>query len=258
LPYAELRRASENVLRRHNPAPGKVPEVHRLAHRLGFGPVVDGTVIPEAPFGERAPAFSADVPMIVGTTLNEFVTAINHPEFEEMTEAELLSSVEERYPGRGAAIVSTFRGRTPGLKPFDLWSRIATAPVRQAAIAQASKKSALGAAPAWLYCFAWRTPVLDGRPRAFHCADIPFVFHNTDLCDRMTGGGPQARRLSRAMADAWVRFARDGDPNHPGIPRWTPYSERSGTTLTFDDPMRTAAHADRDELSSLAGPKDQS
>ena len=71
-----------------------------------------------------------------------------------------LSASPTSFRARAAAIVSAFRQRTPGQKPFDLWSRIAAAPVRQAAIAQAAMKSAQGAAPAWLYCFAWQTPVL--------------------------------------------------------------------------------------------------
>ncbi len=31
----------------------------------------------------------------------------------------------------------------------------------------------------------------------------------------MTGGGPEARELAGKMSDAWMHFARTGDPNHP-------------------------------------------
>jgi para-nitrobenzyl esterase len=100
----------------------------------------------------------------------------------------------------------------------------------------------------WLYIFSWQTPVLDGRPRAFHCLDIPFVFDNSDRCDHMTGGGPDARKLGQAMADSWVQFARSGNPNHSGIPIWDAYSDKSGVNLIFDDCMHTVRHPDRDEL----------
>jgi len=253
LPYAELRRASEAVLRQANPSAGGPPDVRRAGLGLGFGPVVDGKVLPAAPFAPDAPALSADVPMIIGTTLNEFTHALNHPEYELMTESELVERVERSYPGREAAVLAAFRRRTPQAKPFDLWSRIATAPVREAAIRQAGAKSSQQKAPAYLYWFNWQTPVFDGRPRAFHCAELPFVFFNSDRCDTMTGGGVAARALAGRVADAWIQFARTGDPNHPGLPRWTPFERAGAPTLLFDDPTRLELGPDRAELASLAG-----
>src|SRR4029079_9385038 len=125
-------------------------------------------------------------------------------------------------PGRGATIVGAFRARTPRAKPFDIWSRIASAPVRQAAIAQAKAKARLNAAPAYLYWFTRVAAVLDGRPRAFHCAEIPYVFANAERCPSMTDGGPKAVALSGKMADAWIAFARTGNPNHSALPHWEP------------------------------------
>ncbi len=252
LPYAELQRASQTALRKANPPMGGVPDIRAMASRLSFAPVADGTVLPAPPFDPRAPDLTADVPMIIGTTLNEFATGMNHPEYELMTDAELMARTEAMYPGRGAVVVAAFRRRTPEARPFDLWSRIASAPVRREAIRQAASKAALGRAPAYLYWFAWRTPIFDGRPRAFHCAEIPFVFANTDLCDRMTGGGPRARALSDIVSDAWISFARTGDPNHAGMPRWTPFAPGTVPTMIFDDETRLERDPDGEEQASFA------
>jgi para-nitrobenzyl esterase len=251
LPYAELQRASMAALSKANGAAGGAPDLRRMASRLMFAPVADGHVIPEAPFAPRAPAMSAEVPMIVGTTLNEFTTGINHPEYELMTDEELSARTEAMFPGRGRAVVAAFRRRTPQAKPFDLWSRIATAPVRQAAIDQVAAKAALGGAPAWLYWFTWQTPIFDGRPRAFHCAEIPFVFHNTDLCDHMTGGDARARALSGRMADAWIQFARTGNPDHPGMAHWAPFARGTAPSMIFDDETRLALDPDGAELAAV-------
>ncbi len=251
LPYAQLRRASEAVLRKANPR-AAAPDLRRINARLGFGPVVDGSVLPARPFGPKAPMLSADVPMIIGTTLNELTTAMNHPEYELMTDAQLLSRTEAAFPGQGRDIVAAFRGRTPMAKPFDLWSRIASAPARESAIRQAGAKAALGKAPAYLYWFTWQTPVFDGRPRAFHCAELPFVFCNTDRCDTMTGGGADARELSAKMADAWIQFARTGNPNHSGLPRWLPFARESVPTMMFDDSPHVVLNPDAGEQASIA------
>ena len=251
VPYLQLRKASETVIARENKAAEPGFDVRSLATRLGYGPVVDGTDLPRSPFDPDAPAISAQVPMIIGTTLNEFTSGINHPEYEAMTEAELLRRVEAANPGRGATIVGAFRARTPRAKPFDIWSRIASAPVRQAAIAQAKAKARLNAAPAYLYWFTRVPAVLDGRPRAFHCAEIPYVFANAERCPSMTDGGPKAVALSGKMADAWIAFARNGNPNHSALPHWEPVGAELEQSMLFDDEVRLASAADKAELSAL-------
>jgi len=231
MPYEQIVSAGEKVLARQ---PSGLPDFRRAAERMGWGPVMDGRIIPQHPFDPAAPAISARVPMIVGTNLNEFVTNINHPDGEDMTEEEMLARVRSLHGDRAAQVVAVFRERTPQAKPFDIWSRIAAAPIRAAAIEQCARKAAQHAAPAYLYWFTWQTPILDGRPRAFHCAELPFVFNNAERCETMTGGGPEAIELAHRMSDAWVRFARTGDPNGPGFPHWPAFDERRVPTMVFD------------------------
>lgn len=253
LPSAQIVKASSDVLRKNNPRPaGGVPNFRRMAQMLGFSPVVDGDVLPAHPFDPQASAISADVPMIVGTTLNEFITAINHPEYEEMAEAEMEQKVESLFPGKTKAIVAAFRERTPSAKPFDLWSHIAASTVRENAIKQCKAKAALGKAPAYLYWFAWQTPILDGRPRAFHCSEIAFAFDNTDRCENMTGGGPAARALAAKVSDAWIHFARTGNPNHAGIPNWAAFSPDNVATMIFDNKTEAINNPDGGEQKSIA------
>ncbi len=252
LPYADLLRASAAVLLKAN-RPGATGTDPTAGTRgLGFGPVCDGVVVPSLPFAPNAPAVSAEVPMIIGTTLNEFTTGINHPEYEFMGNSELLDRIEARYPGRARAIVAAFQRRTPAAKPFDIWSRVSSAPVRRAAIEQARSKAALGQAPAYLYWFTWHTPILDGRPRAFHCAEIPFVFDNVERCENMTGGGEVARALAARMADTWIQFARTGNPNHKGLPQWQSVSSQANPTMLFDSQTRLAIDPDLEEQASIA------
>lgn len=252
VPHARLLEAGQRVRARVNKPFDGFVDARLIPDHLDFAPVVDGAILPTCPFHPDAPAISADVPLIVGTTLNEFVHGINHPEVEAMSLAELTARAERFLPGKGASLVAAFRQRTPDASPFDLWSRIATAPIRKAAVDQAATKARQGGAPAYLYGFNWRSPVLDGRPRAFHCLDIPFAFANTDRCDSMTGGGQDARALSAQVADAFVAFARSGDPNHAGLPRWRPVTREGAATLIFDAKTRFDPDPDAIERAAIA------
>ena len=253
MPYAQLLEASTSVMRKNNPRPaGGVPNFRRMADMLGFAPVVDEQVLPAHPFDPQASEISAEVPMIVGTTLNEFVSAINHPEYEQMTDEEMVQKVEALFPGKSANIVVAFKQRTPNAKPFDIWSHIAASTVRENAIKQCKAKAALGKAPAYLYWFTWQTPILDGRPRAFHCAEIAFAFDNVERCENMTGGGADAQALAAKVSDAWIAFARTGDPSHPGIPKWTPFSPETVPTMIFDNKTELKNNPDGGEQKSIA------
>jgi len=252
LPFQQVLQAGQKVLRERNPTPTGIPNFRKLADRLGFAPVVDGSVLPAHPFEPQASALSADVPMIIGTTLNEFVTALNHPEYENMTSAELEQRVRVACGDKAPQVLAAFRRRAPNAKPFDVWSRIAASSVRQSALAQAAAKAAAGRAPAYVYWFTWQTPILDGRPRAFHCSEIAFVFDNTDRCENMTGGGADARALAAIMSEAWIHFARTGDPNHAGMPKWPAFSTSTSPTMIFDNRSRAENGPDADEQRSVA------
>ena len=86
-----------------------------------------------------------------------------------------------------------------------------------------------------MYMFTWESPVLDGIFRSTHCMEIPFVFNNADLHASMTGGGQEAIALADKMSQAWINFARTGNPNAEGLPQWPAYNPEEGATMIFDN-----------------------
>jgi para-nitrobenzyl esterase len=232
LPVEQVVAAGVTAQRKLTPPGGNVPG---SGGGVSWGPTVDGKILPNHAFDPGAPAISANVPMIIGTVLNEFTTGIGHPEYESMTMDEVRKRVSARYGDKAESIIEAYQRAYPGAKPFDVLSVALAAPTRQNAIMQAERKAALNAAPAYLYLFTWQTPVLQGRPRAFHCAELAFVFDNTDRCAAMTGGTAEARELGAKMSECWINFARKGDPNHSGIPHWAAFTPDKVQTMIFDN-----------------------
>jgi len=219
--------------------------------RIGWQPTVDGINLPMQPFDPVAPAISAQVPLLVGTVLNEFSTPLYDPRLVSMTQDELSAQVKTMYGDRTDRIVEVFRADYPSATPGQLMSCISAAPVRQSAVTQCDRKAAQHSAPAYNYWFRWQTPVFDGRPGAFHCSELSFVFDNTDRCAPMTGGGPIPRALASKVSDAWINFARTGDPNHPGLPQWPAFASDQETVMIFDNTCEVKNAPDRAERQAL-------
>ena len=86
------------------------------------------------------------------------------------------------------------------------------------AFLKASHKAAQKTDPVYLYMFAWQTTMHEGRPRSFHCSEIPFAFANTDRAENYTGASEEASKLADKVAKCWINFASFGNPNHKGLP----------------------------------------
>ena len=57
--------------------------------------------------------------------------------------------------------------------------------------------------------------------------------------------------LARTVSNAWVAFARTGNPNHAGMPQWAPYDEQSRLTMIFDTECRVVGDPTRTDRLNL-------
>ena len=245
--------AAKAVFPATEPSYSKPFDFERHAELKPWAPTVDGGILPESPFVNGAPAVSAKVPLLVGSTRMEAGVGWDWPDFEDFTMSDLTGAMTKAHGKEmGARVLAAFRRAHPEAKPCDLFALWQSSGSRRAVLRQASAKAAQGGAPAYVYLFAWNTPILDGRIRSYHCAELPFVFDNTDRCDAATGGGPAARALAAKVSEAWIRFARTGNPNHDGLPEWPVFSAGNGATMVFDNTCSVAYNADREELNALA------
>ena len=216
---------------------------------LRWGPVVDGSALPHDPFDPAAPGVSADVPMLIGTAATEG-SFFAPPELLSMDEATLRSRMKDRLGSEADDIIALFRKRRPKAAPSELYFTISAFPT--SANLQAERKSAQGKAPAFLYYFAWKTPVEGGRRLAPHCIEIPFAFNNVWQMPEMVGTGPEIQEMADRTSGAWAAFARTGNPSHALIPKWLPYSSGQRQTMLIDSEWKLANDPNREERLAMA------
>jgi para-nitrobenzyl esterase len=222
--------------------------------RRGFGPVVDGVVLPQDPYFPDAAPTAAGVPMLICSTFNEQSPSWKDGSLEGVTLDEVVEKVTARagfgagFGDRARAVVEAYAKAFPGRKPVEIWSLVSSNRQRVVALADAKARQPAPVHVAW---FGWQPPLFDGRMRAFHCLDISFWLANTDLMWSHTGGGARPRRLSSAMARSLVQFMRAGDPNGGGLPAWPRYTSARGETMVLDDVSEVRDDPDREARKAL-------
>ena len=256
VPYLELIEAANKALQ-------QTAEEQQIAGIFGgismtWAPVMDGDYIPVHPAGSEFAAQSKDIPLMIGTVLNEFTTVIVHNPVEleannknswsmEQAQAELA----KKYGDKADAIGEAFLKAYPDKKLAD--AVYLDTLVRPGTIKTAQLKADQQGAPVYSYMFSYESQIMDGVGMAWHCAEIPYIFNNTQLADTPTGGGDAAFALADKMSMAWINFARSGNPNHARLPEWPAFSSENGATMIFDNTCEVRNHHDR-ELMALVAP----
>ena len=197
--------------------------------RGGFSPVVDGKYLVQHPFDPVAAECSRDVPMLIGSNLNEFCYTNNIP----MTMDEAKARLQPRLGEKFDQFVKDFESVYPGQAPKELVNTDLR--TRGNVLRQAAAKQALGGADAYVYLFAWKSLVNNWALAACHGMELPFMFHNVANQREMTGGTPEAYKMEEVVSGAWLAFIRNGDPNCKGLPRWEPFNPDEKPTMVFDN-----------------------
>lgn len=245
LPYETIAEASSKALVQ---AANERNIINALGRRsLMWCPVADGVYIPENPADKKFTDLAKDIPLMIGSVLNEWISmpllsnmAVTQSDNKNnWTDEQVNAKLKEKYGDKADEIADAFMKAYPYKKKadalyVDTW-------LRSRAKKTASLKADQNAAPVYSYVFTWETPIMGGYAMAYHCSELPFIFNNIALSEMATGGGERAKKLADVMSQAWIDFARTGNPG------WEAFTRENGAVMLFDDESRITYHHD-DEL----------
>ncbi|MBJ8344635.1 carboxylesterase/lipase family protein [Antrihabitans sp. YC2-6] len=188
-------------------------------------PVLDGVVIPRLPAETIQSGAGANVPLLAGTTTDEFRLFLIPTGIAVAITPEALPFMLKRF-GIDPAVAETYSASRPEATSGDiLCSILSDHAFRGPTMDLALTHSAAGNS-VYAYEFAWRTAVQDLR--ACHALEIPFVF-DTLGTEFAAAGATPPQRVADDMHSAWVAFARTGDPG------WAAFTQGRRSVLTFDE-----------------------
>ncbi|MDB5420696.1 MAG: carboxylesterase [Brevundimonas sp.] len=220
-----------------------------------WGPVMDDVVLHRHPFYPDAAPQSASMPMIIGNTHDETLAFLgNDPANANLTWDSLpgrLTPDQLRIDIQPETVIAWYRQAHPQMSPDQVLIAATTAGRSwRGAVQEAEARAATAATGAgkgaWVYQLDFQATLRNGRKGAYHTTDIPLVFDNVQA-PGSGATGADAQAASDLMSATFVSLAATGDPNHAGLPTWTPYDLTSRQTMVFDSTARMANDPRGDE-----------
>jgi para-nitrobenzyl esterase len=215
-----------------------LPNARTFSTDWHFGPVIDGYVLPDDPGVLLGTSSQAKVPLLIGHNSDEanlyrneahrtiaayrdFVGKLFPPQFVDTVLMMYPAAEDSKVPEAVLHMFSDYRFVTPTVL----------------AARAASKTAAV-----YMYRFSRESPFtrsLGGG--AAHTTEIPYVW------DHIAADSSQYeevdRTLSRAIAGAWVQFAKTGNPNGASLPEWPAYRAPEFQLIEYGNAITIGSNA---------------
>jgi para-nitrobenzyl esterase len=253
MPYDKLNAAGNEVLREVATKLG-LKDGFLNPGNMSWGPTVDGEFLLEQPVTDHTATQSHEIPLMIGTNYSEMagMTAMFNQDFQTnnkttWSEEQKREKLEEKFGNQTDEIIKAFKKAYPERPAIDVlyidtW-------IRSNSLKYLGIRAKEGGAPVYSYMFNYETNPLMGVP---HTAEIAYVFNNLGKNPMMGAATSEAKEVANVMSQAWINFARTGNPSQPGL-EWEPFTKDKRATMVFDKKSELKIAYD-DELMQLLVP----
>jgi para-nitrobenzyl esterase len=239
---------AQRILEAHDAVEAGFDDAARLKGRFeqrGFVPTVGVPELPAYAFDPVASPYSSHVPLLIGSNRHEMMLFYRtDPKIYEgtLTEAELAERVWMMVGNARNRVLDVYARRYPDSSPAERWVLITSdRTYRFDSITLAQRKAVQGPAT-YMYYFTWESRT-DPKLLSHHALEIPFAFDNLHRTP-WTSTAPESQALATRVSEAWLAFARHGDPANPALPAWPTYDPVRRATMYLGDECRVVEDPD--------------
>ena len=196
---------------------------------------------------------TAGIPILIGSNLFELDGRSPEGHKENLTEEEKEAIVAQRTGGLAQDVMRAFRKAYPDMS--DAYAGMTDTRFRIPTIHYCQRRIQAATAPVFNYVFAYESR-FHGGVILGHGGELPFMFGNADRHPAMYQG-ENSEKLQRQMEGGWIAFAYSGNPNHPELPIWKPFTEEKQECMIFGRNTGLSGKQDAELLELLKNRKPQ-
>ncbi|MGA9722422.1 MAG: carboxylesterase/lipase family protein [Candidatus Binatus sp.] len=208
---------------------------------MAYQPCADGTHLPRTAIEMVEEGSASGVAAMVGSTLEEWkLFSLMDPSLHKLDRAGLGARISRRLDAPAAdALIDSYEkaraARGESVTPADLFTAIETDRVFRIPGVRLAQVQRRHDSRVYSYLFTWPSPAMGGVLGSCHALELGFVFGTNHMpgMSGFAGTGPAAEKLATQMQDAWLAFARSGDPSNETTGEWKAYDESRRPTMVF-------------------------